>query len=96
MGKLPVAILSTEGFDAPNQLNPNSLTFGSTGDEPRLAFCNPKGEDINGDGLTDLVCHFNTQSTEFVCDDTEGILKAQTKDGTSIEGSDSVRINPCK
>ena len=59
-GKIPVAILSTEGFDAPNQIVPNSLTFGATGDEASLAFCNPKGKDINGDGSEDLVCHFYT------------------------------------
>jgi len=99
-GKIPVAILSTEGFDAPSQIDQNSLTlrFGSTGNEPSLAFCNPKGEDINGDGLIDLVCHFYTQDTGFgvQCGDTEGVLKGMTKDGISIQGIDSVRIVPCK
>jgi probable HAF family extracellular repeat protein len=99
-GKIPVAILSTEDFDAPSQMDQNPLTlrFGSTGNEPSLAFCNPKGEDINGDGLEDLVCHFYTQETGFgdQCGDTEGILRGMTMDGISIEGRDSVRINPCK
>jgi probable HAF family extracellular repeat protein len=95
-GKIPVAILSTEDLDAPNQIVPNSLTFGATGGEVSLAFCNPKGDDVNGDGLKDLVCHFYTQKTGFQCGDTEGILKGQTLDGTLFEGSDSVRIVPCK
>lgn len=74
----------------------DSLTFGFTGDEDSLAFCNPNGEDIDGDGLIDLVCHFNTEDAAFECGDTEGVLKGMTMDGTLIEGSDSVRIVPCK
>lgn len=97
-GKIPVAIISTKDFDALRQVdqNQNSLTFGSTGDEQSLAFCNPKGEDINRDGFRDLICHFYTEDTGFLCGDTEGILKGKTNDGTAIEGRDSVRINPCK
>jgi probable HAF family extracellular repeat protein len=95
-GKISVAILSTNEFNAPDQIDVDSLTFGSTGDEASLAFCNRKGEDINGDGLKDLVCHFYTQDTGFKCGDTEGVLKGETIDGRSIEGIDSVRINPCK
>jgi len=95
-GKIPVAILSTEDFDAPSQVDQYSLTFGRTGDEVSLAFCNPKGEDINGDGLKDLVCHFRTEDTGLECGDTEGVLKGLTMDGTPVEGKDSVRIVPCK
>jgi len=95
-GKIPVAILSTEVFDAPQVVNKVSLTFGPTGDEASLAFCNHRGEDVNGDGLKDLVCHFYTEHTEFLCGDTEGILKGKMMDGTRIVGTDSVRINPCK
>jgi len=95
-GKIPVAIFSTEAFDARRIVDLNSLAFGPTGDEGSLAFCNPGGEDINEDGLLDLVCHFFTQTADFQCGDTQGILKGITTDGTRIEGRDSVRINPCK
>jgi hypothetical protein len=95
-GKIPVAILSTTDFNAPKMVDRDSLTFGSTGDEPSLAFCNPKGEDINGDGLKDLVCHFYTEDTAFECGNTEGVLNGMTMDGTPIGGRDSVRIVPCK
>lgn len=97
-GKIPVAILSTKEFDAPSEVNQdqNFLTFGHTGEEKSLAFCNPHGEDINGDGLSDLVCHFLTQETEFECGDSEGILKGKTNEGTPIEGLDSISIVPCK
>jgi len=95
-GKIPVAILSTKDFNAPKMVDRDSLTFGATGDEDSLAFCNPKGEYINGDRLKDLVCHFYTEDTEFLCGDTEGVLKGMTTDGALIEGRDSVRIVPCK
>jgi len=93
-GKIPVAILSTQEFYAPDMVNKDSLTFGATGFEDSLAFCN-EPEDINGDGLRDLTCHFYTQEAGFQCGDTEGILMGETVGGTPIEGSDSVRIIPC-
>ena len=95
-GKIPVAILSTLDFDAPGQVDRDSLTFGPTGDEDSLAFCSPSPEDVNCDGYDDLMCHFYTRQTGFACGDTEGILKGQTADGVPLEGSDSVRIVPCK
>lgn len=90
-GKIPVAILSSEAFDAPSQVNATSLTFGKTGDEQSLAFCRGS-EDVNGDGLLDLVCHFYTQRTSFQSGDPVGILRGKLLDGTRIEGQDSVRI----
>lgn len=91
-GTIPVAILSTPDFDAPNQVDKTLLTFGRTGDELSLAKCTKSAEDVNGDGLLDLVCHFNTQDTGFRVGDTVGMLHGQTTDGRTIEGSDSVRI----
>jgi len=91
-GKIPLAILSRPDFDAPTEIDKSSLTFGSTGDEVSLAFCNKSAEDVNSDGLLDQVCHFYTKKTGFQENDLEGILKGQTVDGTSIEGHDSVRI----
>ena len=95
-GKIPIAILSTMDFDAPDEVDIDSLTFGRDGDEGRLAFCNTSPEDVDGDGEDDLVCHFYTQETGFQCGDTEGVLKGLTVDATpiAIEGSDSVRIVP--
>jgi hypothetical protein len=91
-GKIPVAILSSSTFDAPAQVDPNSLTFGHTGNENSLVFCNASPEDVNQDGLLDLVCHFDTQTAAFQPGDTQGILKGKTTSGTPITGTDSVRI----
>jgi hypothetical protein len=95
-GKIPVAILSTADFDTPGDVDWDSLTFGLTGDEDSLAFCSPSPEDVNGDGLYDLVCHFFTHGAGFACGHEVGVLKGQTVDGVLIEGGDSVRIVPCK
>ena len=95
-GKIAVAILSAPTFDAPYQLDQDSLTFGSTGDEHSLAFCNPKPEDVNHDGRKDVVCHFSTKLAGFKCGDTQGIMNGNTTDGIPLEGKDSVRIIPCK
>ncbi len=62
-GKTPVAILSTSDFDATTELEKDSLTFGRTGDEDSLAKCGNSGEDVNGDGLLDIVGHFTTRDT---------------------------------
>jgi hypothetical protein len=91
-GKIPVAILSTHAFNAPRKVDTTSLTFGRTGNEHSLAFCNPGGEDVNGDGLLDLVCQFNIGATDFTLGDTQGALKGQTVDETPFVGTDSVRI----
>jgi hypothetical protein len=88
-GKIPVALLSSAGFDA-RQVNASSLTFGRTGDENTLGFCNI--EDVDRDGFQDLVCHFESRQTGFRSADTEGILKGRTLDGTPVISSDSVRI----
>ncbi len=93
-GKIPVAILSTQNFSAPDEVDRYSLTFGRSGDEESLAFCNSGGEDVNDDGYDDLICHFYTQKAEFKAGDTEGVLKGETFDATPMEGRDSVRIVP--
>lgn len=92
LGKIPVAILSSAGFDVPTMVVPSSLTFGRTGNEASLASCNRTTEDVNGDGLRDRVCHFYTNATAFVAGDTLGVLRGLTTAGTPIKGSDMVRI----
>jgi hypothetical protein len=91
-GTIPVAILSTADFDAPTEVERASLTFGRTGDEQSLAFCNSSPEDVNLDGMLDLVCHFTTQLTGFQSGDTEGILRGETVGGMPIEGRDAARV----
>jgi hypothetical protein len=91
-GTIPVAILSTETFNAPDEVDRESLTFGRTGDESSLAKCPKDNEDANGDGLLDIVCHFYRKDVDFVFGDEVGILKGLTIDGKPFQGEDSVRI----
>ena len=98
-GKIPVAIFSTPDFDASTQVDRDLLTFGRTGEEESLhrrgkGVPNCDVEDVNDDGMLDLVCHFNLQDTDFVAGDTEGILKGLLVIGTPIEGRDAVLIVP--
>ena len=53
-----------------------------------------KYEDVNGDGLLDVVCHFYTQETAFQDGDTNGVLKGFTMDGVAIQGTDTIRLVP--
>jgi hypothetical protein len=92
-GKIPVAILSAPGFDATARVDATSLRFGRTGNEPSLVFCTST-EDVNRDGLLDLVCHFATESTGFQAGDTQGVLTGKTVGGTPIRGTDAIQIVP--
>jgi hypothetical protein len=93
-GTIPVAILSTSTFNAVTDVDTSSLTFGRTGKEQSLRFCNTGGEDVNGDGVPDLVCHFETQSTGFQSGATLGILMGKTTQGTTIIGQEAIVIVP--
>jgi len=89
-GKIRVAILSTADFDA-TRVDMTSLTFGHTGDEKSLAFCQTNREDTNHDGRPDLVCFFDTSQTGFKPGDTFGTLKGMLTDHqTMIQGTDSI------
>ena len=51
-------------------------------------------EDVNGDGLLDLVVHIDTTTLVLTEGDTTAVLNGQTTDGEAFQGSDSVRIVP--
>jgi DNA-binding beta-propeller fold protein YncE len=91
-GVIAVAILSTPNFDASFELDEASLTFGRTGNEPSLVSC--ASENVNSDGLLDLVCHFDTQASDFLPGDAAGVLRGETLDGIPVMGTDSVRCLP--
>lgn len=94
-GKIPVALLSGNGFNAMD-INPASLTFGSTGNESSLSKCNNGGEDVNGDGQLDLVCHFENQAAAFKAGDLEGIVRGTTRSGVAFEGRGYLKVIPAR
>ena len=91
-GLIPVAILSSEDFDAPNQVDRESLTFGQTGEEESKAFVLRRGKDVNRDGMKDLIIFFRAKMAGFEIGDVQGFLQGKTIDGEAIKGEDSVSI----
>ncbi|MCH8275495.1 MAG: PD40 domain-containing protein [Armatimonadetes bacterium] len=93
-GTVAVAIFSTETFDA-TEIDPVTVTLAGSSVRlrgrgmPQASF-----EDINGDGLLDLVVHVVTDALELTGEDVEAILEGRLYDGTLIRGSDTVRIVP--
>jgi probable HAF family extracellular repeat protein len=98
-GVLPVAIFSAEDFDA---LSIDEATVGLGDPELILDGATPVApirssiEDVDGDGLDDLVLHFSvadfTANGALDSDSVEVILLGETFDGVAISGMDAVRI----
>ncbi|GAH97963.1 unnamed protein product, partial [marine sediment metagenome] len=88
-GVVPVAVLTTEVFDA-STIEPSTVTF--AGAAPvRWVF-----EDVNNDGDLDLLFHFKTQELNLTDSSTSAALTGQTTDGDNFVGSDPVNIVPKK
>jgi hypothetical protein len=90
-GVVPVAILTTEDFDALT-VDADSVLFGPAEAEKRHKRAHV--EDVDDDGDLDLVLHFRTQDTGIAPGDTEACLIGQTYDGVPVMGCDSVRTVP--
>ncbi|MDP3890289.1 hypothetical protein, partial [Nocardioides sp.] len=92
-GVIPVAILTTDTFDA-TTVDPATVLFGPTGTE--AAPVHFALEDVDLDGDTDMILHFNTQDTGIVCGDTAASLTGETSGGQIVEVSDSIKTVGCK
>lgn len=98
-GVIPVAILSTEDFDA-TDVDPASVCFGDADDPELNGDCTEahgKGhiQDVDGDGDDDLVLHFETQETGIEPGDTEACLTGHTFGGDEfIIGCDAIVTVP--
>jgi hypothetical protein len=92
-GVIPVAILTTESFDA-TTVDPSTAYFGPTGTE--TLELKAVIEDVNGDGRLDMLLFFATQGTRIRCGDSSAMLKARTLGGEDLQGTDSIKTVPCK
>ena len=94
-GSIPVALLSHSGFDA-RGVDTQSLTFGRSGNEHSLIRCFKENRDVDGDGLPDLLCHFDNGKTGFEPTDTAGKIKGRMTAGGQFEGQGWLKVVPAK
>jgi hypothetical protein len=92
-GKIPVAILTAEAFDA-TQVDWETVLFGPGGATESHGRAHVK--DVDDDGDMDLVLHFNTQDTGIQCGDMKATLTGETFDGQPIIGSDAINTVRCR
>jgi len=90
-GVIPVAILTTEGFDTAD-VDVTTLKFGPGEATPAHWAL----EDVDDDGDVDLILHFRTQSTGIAAEDTTVTLTGETTGGLAFTGTNPIKIVPSK
>lgn len=94
-GRVPVALLSSDDFN-PADVDVSTLTFGHDGDEDSLKKCHKPSEDLNNDGVNDMLCHFDNQTASFRKGDEEAQMRGELKDGTPIAARGLMKVVPAK
>lgn len=95
-GMIPVAILTTDSFDA-TTVDHTTVSLNGASEahvDPMTGEPQRHEEDVDYDGDIDLVFHFRLGDTDLTCYSEEGILVGETYEGLAIIGSDLVRMVP--
>jgi probable HAF family extracellular repeat protein len=90
-GVIPAAILGALDF-AVSSVNVTTVRLGPGGAE-HVGI--PQYQDINGDGLPDLVLQFRTETAGFQCGDTIAELSLETFAGQKLFGQESIVTVGC-
>jgi len=91
-GLVPVALLGSADLDVA-EVDRSTLAFGPDGAAPAHRVGGHL-QDVNHDGLADLLIHFRVQETGIALGDTEACLTGETGDGIPFEGCDAVTTMP--
>jgi len=95
-GKEPLAIISTAEFDACS-IDPSTIIFaGATVAKNTSGAYMASCADVNGDGIPDLLLHFETMDLKVNDGDQAALLTARTKDTESfVFGKATIIPNNC-
>jgi hypothetical protein len=94
-GAVPIAILGSDTFDV-HDVNTVTLRFAGAGvkvvdEEDPHELCSY--EDVNGDIIDDLVCHYVTADIAGIGgESTSATVNGALRDGTPIAGTDTINI----
>jgi hypothetical protein len=100
-GKIAVAVLSTEEFDA-TTIDPATVTLGDGADPEAPVASNPHEKfmmswpDLDEDGLADALFHFNTEdlvTAGLTLETTELVIHGMTHEGVEFSGMDAVSVH---
>ncbi|MEJ2482337.1 MAG: hypothetical protein P8049_04255 [Gemmatimonadota bacterium] len=100
-GTIPVALLGTAEFDV-TTVDAASLAFGPAGGPwtPPIHDLSVPGvvddhmQDVNADGIADLLTHYRLLDLAFADGDELGCLAGQTLARTPLEGCESITTRP--
>lgn len=90
-GTLWVAILSDTAFD-PLQVDTESVRLGTEGARAERH----RVQDVNADGLDDLLLRFSLRDVEILCGDTTLGLTGRSFAGERLRGEDRIRTIGCR
>lgn len=89
---IPVALLTTDDFNTMD-VDASTVSFGPAG-AAEIHANGPHPEDVDRDGDTDLVFHFQFGDTGLSCGDTQATLDGRLQDNRRFVGVDAIRTVP--
>ena len=95
VSELPFAVLSTATVSALADVDPATLRFGVTGDEPSVLSCTGRTKDVDGDGRADLTCAADPAMTRITCATTTASVSGYLRDGTPFVSQDAITVSGC-